>query len=338
MTFIYNENTKKLGEMKGRGNEKPHDKYHPYIIWLLKQKWITGFGPRGYAPEDDFQITDLSDNEHQEVIDANPNFLLTNGTQLSKIPTEVLENSSIFTEPQKREWVEWFSEDRKTILVNIDIDRLIDSGIVKFLKDPFRYFEPYRTGDSELAGMLSYLNDTNMTKLYEEYYKKIILEVGMKESDFMEFDEFSKKVKRDKFFDIFEEYLDAEDDPIDFESESVTFEELKSELTSMNYSLQEQAYESAVLDKVKKDMPDFDIGEVGFGFSGNFMAKDGSIVTWIGEDTEYAIYETTQYFDTDNVDEDSLYDLDIRKVDVDDRYVDTSYDRDDINYAFRNYL
>jgi hypothetical protein len=73
-------------------------------------------------------------------------------------------------------------------------------------------------------------------------------------------------------------------------------------------------------------------------FSGNFMAKDGSIVTWIGDDTEYAIYETTQYFDTDNVDEDSLYDLDIRKVDIDDRYIDTTYDRDDINQAFSDYL
>ena len=179
-----------------------------------------------------------------------------------------------------------------------------------------------------------------MKVLYEKYYKKIIIEADMTESDFLEFEEFSAQVKRDNFFDIFEEYLDEEDEPIDFEDVSTTFIELKDELLSMNYSLQETAYEKAIHEQIMKNMPEFEVGDIDFVFSNKIMTKSGEIYGYISDDSEYAIYETDQYFNEEDQDEDELYYVinDIIKVKIDDRYIDTSYGKDDINEMFSNYL
>jgi hypothetical protein len=65
-----------LGEMKGRGNEKPAEKYHPYIIELLKQtKIIKGIKGGGYAPENNFSINDLDENQREELYKINPAYM-----------------------------------------------------------------------------------------------------------------------------------------------------------------------------------------------------------------------------------------------------------------------
>lgn len=67
LTFILDGN-RKLGEMKGRANEKPKEKYHDAIVDLLLHKkqdefFIQGIKGGGYAPENNFNINDLK-NEH----------------------------------------------------------------------------------------------------------------------------------------------------------------------------------------------------------------------------------------------------------------------------------
>jgi hypothetical protein len=54
-----------LGEMKGRGNQKPQEKYHPYILSLLTHKengkyLIKDIEGGGYLPEKNFDIEDFS--------------------------------------------------------------------------------------------------------------------------------------------------------------------------------------------------------------------------------------------------------------------------------------
>lgn len=61
-----------LGEMKGRGNDKPVAKYHPYIIALLKDPRIYGIVGGGYKPENNFALSDLTPEQRQEVAAANP--------------------------------------------------------------------------------------------------------------------------------------------------------------------------------------------------------------------------------------------------------------------------
>jgi len=48
-----------LGEMKGRGNDKPAPKYHPYIVELLRHHIIGGVKGGGYMPENNFSMGDL---------------------------------------------------------------------------------------------------------------------------------------------------------------------------------------------------------------------------------------------------------------------------------------
>ena len=71
LTFILHEDGN-LGEMKGRGNQKPAPQYHNNIIELLKLPIIKGIIGGGYAPERNFAITDLPEKEADELIEMKP--------------------------------------------------------------------------------------------------------------------------------------------------------------------------------------------------------------------------------------------------------------------------
>ncbi len=71
-TFILDKNGM-LGEMKGRENDKPSEKYHSYIVALLKHDIIKGIKGGGYKPENNFSLIDLNDNKvRDELLDTKP--------------------------------------------------------------------------------------------------------------------------------------------------------------------------------------------------------------------------------------------------------------------------
>lgn len=57
-----------LGEMKGRGNDKPAAKYHPYIVELLRHHMIRGIKGGGYMPENNFSMSDLDPQTREQLI------------------------------------------------------------------------------------------------------------------------------------------------------------------------------------------------------------------------------------------------------------------------------
>ena len=61
-----------LGEMKGRGNDKPAPKYHPYIVELLRHHMIQGVKGGGYMPENNFAMTDLDPETREQLIGDKP--------------------------------------------------------------------------------------------------------------------------------------------------------------------------------------------------------------------------------------------------------------------------
>lgn len=71
LTFILHD-TGFLGEMKGRGNAKPAAQYHNYIIELLKLPIIEGISGGGYAPERNFSLKDLPENEQKDLYEVKP--------------------------------------------------------------------------------------------------------------------------------------------------------------------------------------------------------------------------------------------------------------------------
>jgi hypothetical protein len=67
LTFILDRNGE-LGEMKGKGNDKPAARYHPYVVALLKSDYVDGIKGGGYAPENNFSIDDLEDEDEKETL------------------------------------------------------------------------------------------------------------------------------------------------------------------------------------------------------------------------------------------------------------------------------
>jgi len=61
-----------LGEMKGRANQKPNSKYHPYIVDLLKQDFVVGIKGGGYEPENNFSINDLDEETRKRLVELKP--------------------------------------------------------------------------------------------------------------------------------------------------------------------------------------------------------------------------------------------------------------------------
>jgi hypothetical protein len=85
LTFILHHNGQ-LGEMKGRGNNKPNEKYHPYIMRLLAQKnLVKGIEGGGYLPENNFSLNDLNDERLEAFFDARPDILIEDRTSLKKV-------------------------------------------------------------------------------------------------------------------------------------------------------------------------------------------------------------------------------------------------------------
>jgi hypothetical protein len=83
LTFVLNSGF--LGEMKGRGNEKPAAKYHKDIAELLKDKRIKGVIGGGYEPHKNFDFADLSPELQQEVRQSNPNLITLDENDIDKI-------------------------------------------------------------------------------------------------------------------------------------------------------------------------------------------------------------------------------------------------------------
>jgi hypothetical protein len=71
LTFIRNRQNM-LGEMKGKSNQKPNKKYHPYIVQLLRSKYVDGILGGGYQPENNFSMNDLPDTIRAKLIEEKP--------------------------------------------------------------------------------------------------------------------------------------------------------------------------------------------------------------------------------------------------------------------------
>ncbi len=70
-TFILDRDGQ-LGEMKGRGNDKPAPKYHPYIVELIRHHIINGIKGGGYMPENNFSMSDLDPETREQLIAQKP--------------------------------------------------------------------------------------------------------------------------------------------------------------------------------------------------------------------------------------------------------------------------
>ena len=108
LTFIMDERGF-LGEMKGRGNDKPALKYHPYIVSLLKDNRVKGTKGATWFKENNFKLSDLTDEQRQEIYAANPAFAdpakywREHGKDAAKV-AQIAERLDIDTDTYRPEW------------------------------------------------------------------------------------------------------------------------------------------------------------------------------------------------------------------------------------------
>jgi len=100
LTFIL-EPDGSLGEMKAKNNQKPAEKYHPYIVKLLELNMIKGISSGGYAPHMNFSMFDLSEQQLEYFLHKKPILL---ETQIKFTPIEILKApASIKNNPRLQE-------------------------------------------------------------------------------------------------------------------------------------------------------------------------------------------------------------------------------------------
>ena len=87
LTFIL-ENDGFLGEMKAKANQKPSEKYHPNIMQLLLNPIVKGIKGAGYAPDMNFSIFDLSEQNIKILINHGKESFIAN--QIEALPIEFL--------------------------------------------------------------------------------------------------------------------------------------------------------------------------------------------------------------------------------------------------------
>lgn len=71
LTFIL-DSEGNLGEMKGKNNDKPVQRYHKYVTALLLNDIVKGMKGGGYMPEHNFAMQDLTEEEQNEVYEKKP--------------------------------------------------------------------------------------------------------------------------------------------------------------------------------------------------------------------------------------------------------------------------
>ncbi len=146
LTFILQEDGF-LGEMKGRGNDKPAARYHDAIIALLKNPLIKGIRGGGYAPKNNFDLRDLS-SEKQDDLFAVRRDLMPMSIQFEK---EGINRSMLVYVAKKC----GAGSDRYSLSLNPDTMYDPETGYVRFIHSPsvqgfakkFLHFQDYQNTD-----------------------------------------------------------------------------------------------------------------------------------------------------------------------------------------------
>jgi hypothetical protein len=179
LTFILNGDGK-LGEMKGRGNDKPAPQFHPYIIKLLENPIIKGIRGGGYLPEHNFKITDLTPEEQTRLADLKPSLASASYILKKFGPTEafvqkVTDDMERDFEEYGREIPPWNPELNVFVVESFkDVDAFVreygsDSlkNVNRVLEDGGEYYD-YNVSDSDAKDLYDDLPPEVLQKI-EQY-------------------------------------------------------------------------------------------------------------------------------------------------------------------------
>ena len=217
LTFILDDNNE-LGEMKGRNNDKPIEKYHPYIVALLKSYRIEGIKGGGYMPEHNFNMSDLDDNTRDELIELKPDlggvdYMYSKEGMTSRVESRIergLEARNLPTRNLR------YEKENERFIVNewSDFEQFISGGVYddtveKILKIALGEEDKQQDADADMNKLFS---DT-VLQLPEDWQRKIITRSGLPHPSWASSDEIVAKATQrliqtdDEYFQMFQHAL-----------------------------------------------------------------------------------------------------------------------------------
>lgn len=157
-----------IGEMKGKANEKPVERYHSMIIRLLENDIIYGIKGGGHAPENNFSLNDLSDEEIARLKKLKPGLMTLN--ELIKAGDLEGAEKSVKRMMESRGW-SYESIDMKDKNITLETWSTLESFCDQHVDNYNNTFNDLR---DELIHIDDDLGESIYEEFYNDYYKEVI--------------------------------------------------------------------------------------------------------------------------------------------------------------------
>jgi hypothetical protein len=159
-----------LGEMKGRGNDKPAPKYHPYIVELLRNHLIQGVKGGGYMPENNFAMSDLDLATREQLMADKPELKGLLGYYEDEGMTErVLDK--LAGQLQARDLPEYESYDanKRDFVLSMyrDLEQFVSTNCDEILEQLLALREHALDSHSDMLSAKANLNDETLRRFLE---------------------------------------------------------------------------------------------------------------------------------------------------------------------------
>jgi hypothetical protein len=221
LTFIVNNGV--LGESKGRGNDKPAEKYHPAILELLKSPLVRTIRGGGYAPENNFQLSDLSEGELEALKKVKPDIDYFDYVIKSNDPK--LYGDLLNTQIKRLEGEDLVIDDYETwkdLYSDIKNDKKVED--FSWLDDPHDIFDNVEGPDIEY--LIDDMDRKNKTKA-EELLDAHLKEFGDEDED----EDMSFEEKLEKYEELGDAIRHAGQDGAVYGSEAEAYKYVQKQLS-----------------------------------------------------------------------------------------------------------
>jgi hypothetical protein len=174
LTFILDKDTGMLGEMKGRGNEKPAARYHPYIIELLEGDRIKGIRGGGYQPSHNFAMNDLSEEDRTKLEEDKPELMTLRrymAKNKNKIDDYVIEKTQVLLGLNS----ETYDEHNKGW--TIETWKSVENFVEERGNRQARWLMKYETGRETLD--VDYVNENDALDFIDRLPDAVVKNIGL---------------------------------------------------------------------------------------------------------------------------------------------------------------
>jgi hypothetical protein len=209
VTISYNESDNVINQIKGKGNTKPIEKYHKYIVDLIIKLDVGGFETE-YDRSQDFDVEDLDEELREKLEEHNPDYI-ENSRRMTDSEIE-----DIYKDMLEDNWEEELEYMGRFIWQYVDDDAYIknhvDMEMDFYTGDGF---DDYFDTDHVINWINAEVDFSSIVEFFEEWFDKKEAELREEYVDDEDNEDFIKKLKeieekREKDSDDnFETELDA---------------------------------------------------------------------------------------------------------------------------------